>query len=739
MQDRVQTPELRDYVRILWRRKLWVLIPIVAALLISVTICKIETPVYRAQGTVMVGGPGGMLTSGGGSRSRSNKSGGTSSPFAMNPYNLTGVHSMVTQEQIIESRTFAEDTARVVVEQRDAIRSLRNVDFSRDDLEALYRRVADVLGRPPKDTGRRPPMARLQAGIVGETDIISISAESPDKEQACDFSNAACVVFIARSLNETRQAMLHANRYVQDNLTKARTALAKAENDLEGFMTKSGGAGFDAQTTALWTARSTVETGMFEALAGQEATSAQVARLRGAIPSLPKSVMDSKTLARKPVLDDLTSRIAQAEIDRRQALEQFKPESTRVKALTAQLNHLKKRYAEEVAAGAKVVEQEQSHQNPVYYDLLSRLAQAQGDNMLASARARKAREALAGMDRRITALPAKETEYARLMRDENLAEQQYLNLMDQQTQLSISVESADPASSILDNATLPRKPVRPDLRINIAGALVVGIFLGLGLVLLAEHLDDTFRAPDEVELRLGIPLLGAIPPARKGREHTLMQDRDKRSPILEAFRTLRSNLRFMSPDKRLDSLLVTAAGEKEGKTTVAANIANSFAETGLRVMLVDCDLRKPSVHEFFAVEQSPGLTGVIVGESSLEEAIKPTRAANLWVIPAGVVPPRPTELLESQKMQDIVQQLRGEYDLVVFDSPPVLSSADSQVLSAAIRSTVFVVDLPLGRRGPALQAKDLLLRANARLVGVVVNRVPMEQTGYCYYYGDEPS
>ncbi len=225
---------------------------------------------------------------------------------------------------------------------------------------------------------------------------------------------------------------------------------------------------------------------------------------------------------------------------------------------------------------------------------------------------------------------------------------------------------------------------------------------------------------------------------RNGRlkEHPLIVYDDPKSVGSEAFRTLRTNLRFISPDQELKTLLITSVGPGDGKSTVSSNLAVALAQSGQRVVLVGCDLRKPVLHKIFRIDNSKGLTGLLTGNATLDEVIIPIKhVPNFHVIPAGPIPPNPAELLQSKTMSNTIKQLADGYDMVIFDGAPVIAVTDSAVMANQVDGTLMVIRANEVPNDVALHAKELLEQANARLLGVVLNGVrPQDQKNYHYYY-----
>lgn len=213
---------------------------------------------------------------------------------------------------------------------------------------------------------------------------------------------------------------------------------------------------------------------------------------------------------------------------------------------------------------------------------------------------------------------------------------------------------------------------------------------------------------------------------------------DPKSPMAEAIRTLRTNLQYVGLDRPLRTLMITSAGPSEGKTSISSNLAYSLAESGVRTILVGADLRKPAVHKAFNVSNAVGLTNVILGQASLSEALQPTGQEGLSLLPSGPIPPNPAELLGSAAMRAIVEELKEQSDLVVFDATPVVAVADASLLAPMVDGTLLVVSMNQSPREMVRDAVAQLRKVKANILGVVANRVVFKgtQAYYYYYYGE---
>lgn len=289
-------------------------------------------------------------------------------------------------------------------------------------------------------------------------------------------------------------------------------------------------------------------------------------------------------------------------------------------------------------------------------------------------------------------------------------------------------------------AGLSSSPVSPNHLSNGVLGLFVGLVLGVGVGLIRERLDDRFRDRNELETAVGAPVLAVIPRVaswRRGKTPILITKLEPRSAAAEAYRTLRTGLLFAASQRRLKTVLLTSARPGEGKTVTTANLGYALAQTGHRVILVSADLRKPRLATFFGERTSVGLTSVFAGETTLWKALADSGVANLKLLPSGPIPGNPAELLGSDMMKSILDQLASVADFVLVDGPPTLTLADAITLAPQADGVIFVTDAQTTRRGAVEHSRQQLEQVDARLIGAVLNNLdPSKTGGFEYYYGD---
>lgn len=287
----------------------------------------------------------------------------------------------------------------------------------------------------------------------------------------------------------------------------------------------------------------------------------------------------------------------------------------------------------------------------------------------------------------------------------------------------------------VESAVVPSSPISPKPMQSALLAGCIGFLVTAGIAFLVEFLDDTIKTPDEVKEILDLPVIGLIGELNKKSKDDKLGNYvayHPRSPVSEAFRSLRTNLEYSSIDKPLRCILVTSAGESEGKTTVASNLAIVLAQSGKKVLLLDSDMRRPNVHAQFNIHNRVGLSDLVRGKLTLENVVRTLpEVNNLDIITSGGLPPNPAEMLGSERMRTILEELKTLYDIVVLDSPPMLVS-DAQILSTRTDGVIYVIVPGLTHSVAAKRPLEELERINANLLGVVMNRIPRNRD---YYYG----
>jgi non-specific protein-tyrosine kinase len=310
------------------------------------------------------------------------------------------------------------------------------------------------------------------------------------------------------------------------------------------------------------------------------------------------------------------------------------------------------------------------------------------------------------------------------------------------TLLANSERGAKNALTIIEPAALPRRPIGPQRMIMVMLATAIGVILASASAYLLEYLDDTLKTPEDITRITKAPVIGYVTEIKEDANHGVHVVKEPRSAVAEAFRTLRTNLEFAAVDKPLKTLLVTSSVVAEGKTTVSVNLAAVLAQGGRKVILMDADLRIPSIHEVLDIPNQKGLSDVFRGNLCLDDAIIPWNGADLGAIPSGKLPPNPADLISSMKMDTILAELSEKSDIVIIDGPPFIVS-ETGVLANKVDGVLLIIRYAMTRKGELSTTVEKFHRAGAKIAGVVLNGIPRVRAGnygygyYSQYYGTE--
>ena len=313
-----------------------------------------------------------------------------------------------------------------------------------------------------------------------------------------------------------------------------------------------------------------------------------------------------------------------------------------------------------------------------------------------------------------------------------------------------TIETSDTSGAVtpvkltrVQEASVPTAPVTPKIPLNIALGALAGLALGIGIAVLRETLETRIRNEHDVELVTDVPILGGIVFDPRARDRPLIVQLDPKSPRAESFRTLRTNLQFLDADRADRCFVITSSIESEGKSTTAANLAIALADTGSRVLLVDADLRRPKLADYMGLEGAVGLSDALIGRVELKDVVQPWGKEGLYVLPAGSVPPNPSELLGSARMESMLAEFNRAFDVVIFDSPPLLPVTDAAILAKKVGGAIIIVAAGRTHKNQLKGAVTTLNNVGVPISGLVLTMLPTKgpdaygygRYGYGYGYG----
>jgi len=335
-------------------------------------------------------------------------------------------------------------------------------------------------------------------------------------------------------------------------------------------------------------------------------------------------------------------------------------------------------------------------------------------------------------------LNKKAAKYTILKREVDSNREIYETLLKRAKEAGVSQQLELSNIRIVDPAEIPEIPVKPNKANNLIIACFFGIIAGIALAFFVEYLDNTIKDPDDVNIYVGLPFLGYIPSAKREakaeEEIDLIVHQKPRSVISEAYRSMRTSILFAFADKPAKTLLITSSNPGEGKTTSVINLGITMANTGEKVLLVDADMRCSRLHKSFGLTKENGLSDYLVGNITIDTAIKPTRIENLSIVSAGSTPPNPAELLHSGRMKTFLDEAKKRFDRIIIDPTPILTVTDAAILANVVDGVIMLVRAGKTPIEIILRSKEKLIEAKANIIGVLLNNIDIGQESYYYYY-----
>jgi capsular exopolysaccharide synthesis family protein len=629
-----------------------------------------------------------------------------------------GLQDMQTEYELLRGRALAE---RLV----ERLELNKSPELQTGPMMGPWERIQrKFLGRAPAVTvdADGMPLSPAAAAVRSRVSVeplpggrlVNLRFRAYDPGIAARAANALAELYIDQRQELRFETSSEATGWLGERVGEQRKKLEDAERALLEYQQKHGiaeeGEGpADDQIAALTTAALNAR---MERLA-RETTLAQ---MRGVGPA---QLASFPQIAASAGVQSARARIATLQADQARLGETLGERHPEMVAVRAEIRQAEDKLHAEVRAALRAFESEVQSARAREAVLDGNLERAKASSM---------------------AVSRNSVELSALKREVESNRQLYQTLTDRNKETGLESQLEATNVRIVEKAETPRAPFSPDRTRNYQLALLIGLAIGIGLTLLFENFDNTVRTPEDVKA-MSLPFLGMIPAVAPAAGMTTVRPaalRQPEGPVAEAYRVVRTNLLFSSVSEGGRALVVSSTNPGEGKTTTAANLALSLAANGARVLVVDADLRRPTLHQHFGISKTPGLSDVIVGKRQISEAILAPRGRNLHVLPCGYVPPNPAELLGSQVMREIVQALKSRYDWVLIDTPPVLAMADTPVLCPFVDGVILVVASEASSRPAVQRAIDQLAGVGGSVIGAVLNKVDLKRNSYYYsqYYGE---
>jgi succinoglycan biosynthesis transport protein ExoP len=713
-----QESVLREYLRILIKHK-WAILSCIALIFGAVLIATLRsTPIYEAVGSIAINKPDPVL-----SFRDSNNAG-------MDYYDPTDLD---TEVRILRSDLLALQVIRQLnLDQQPQFGGNGKapppgtLGLTTDVLQPDSPRTTEALDAFKGD---------LRVTLEANTRIIDIHFRSPDKNLTARVVNTLVNTYVEQNFKTRFESTMQTSDWLSKQLVDLQMKVETSQEKLVQYQKAHEILGIDEKQN--------ITTEKLDEL-NKELTAAESARMeKESVYHLvqsgdPDSVASASSVENEAkgsnnassLLEKLREQDADLKIQVAQLSTQFGPSYPKLAQLNSQLKEIDAQIQVEIRKIAGRLRGDY-------------LAAVQHESMLHAALEKQKQEA--------NQLNESAIEYSLLKRDVDSNRALYEGLLEKLKEAGVTAGLRSNNVRPVDIARVPTGPSEPNLPRNLSFALALGLTTGIGLAFLLESIDNTVRTPEQAQVLSGLPSLGMIPlgssirteasarqrltvAASREAVELITQSRPQ-SQMAESYRALRTSLLLTSLGTPPKVILITSALPEEGKTTTSINCAIVLAQKGTRVLLIDADLRRPSIHKTLGMGPKVGLSNVLTGAITLQEAtIRSNILPNLFVLPAGTPPPNPAELLASAEMKDVLTKLREQYDHIVVDTPPTLSVTDAVIMSTRADAVVLVIRSGQTTKQALRRARDILMQVNARVCGVLMNAVNLNSPDYHYYY-----
>lgn len=614
-----------------------------------------------------------------------------------------------TQYELLKSRSLSEAVAR-------DLKLADNYLF----LAGFDPAGVDKIKLLPRDQrfamATRLVNGRTVISPVRNSSIIDIRYNSPNPAMAATIANSIAENFVQSNLTRRFEAAAYARQFLQNRLNQVRAKLEESERKAVEYATRQGlikirvGAAQDSQEQSL-TSSDLADLSTQLARARAERVAAEAA-YRNAVggTAAAQSLANPAVNALRQQRGELQGQLSKLQSD-------FGPEYPTVVALRSQIQELDRQISiEQGRVGSSVAQ-----------DLSGRFRQAAATERNLQARVDALKADLMSEENR-------SIQYNIIKRDVDTNRALYEALLQRFKEVGVAGGIGTNNISIVDRALPPAAPYTPNIKLNVVLGLLLGLLIGALTAFVLEQLEEAAVLPADFQRKLGIPLLGATPKLSGGSD---VQDAlaEPKSPLSESYFSVLTSIQFSTSHGAPTSVMLTSAQAREGKSTTAVALAQALAGVGPRVLLIDADMRNPSLHKMLGRPLGEGLSSLLTGCGDIERLIQPSRTPNLSVLMAGQIPPNPAELLSTEVIDRIMAEACAMFDHVVIDGPPILGLADAPLLARATEATILIVEAGRTRTTQARHAIERLLAVRGNVIGAILTKFDMQNSGYGYGYG----
>ena len=679
--------EVKDYVRIFTKRKWFVLLVTLAATIIGGLYSIGYHPTYRAQAIVLI-------------RRQPVERIRFTEEEAIGPEEKREELTLETQARIATSYDAAVRTAKKLSARESGTKVVTDPREIKESLEALPQ----------------------------EPDRLLVQATNSERDKALAFANESAETFVTMSAELRRSDVAAARAFLEQQLEGVSGRLDRLEEELAGYQHRVGVVVPEVEASAEISELQAYRRELNNARIDLDTLNVRRSTLQRQLArSKPLVEVDMKEA--NPEREIIEAQLRQERVNLATLLARYKENHPSVVSAKRRIEALEARLA--LVPESRDVKRFDI--NPAVEVIKNEINAT--ELAVAEARQRISRlEAIVTQLQNDTAdLPLQLATISRLQGQIELARSTYQSFLIQLEQSKLREAIKQSGASVIDRA-VDAEEIKPRFGRMLIFAFALGLFCGLMFALLLEALDDTFHSPEDITYYTDVPFLGMVP-MLEAEGDDLVTISAPKSPPAEAYRALRSNIHFAQVDNPAHTFLVTSAGAGEGKSLTVANLAVVFAQAGQRVLLIDSDLRRPSLQRLFKVDREHGLTNVLIGESALEDVmIEVEQVPGLFIVPTGPLPPKPADLVDSERMTDIIREAARFADIVFFDSPPAIVLTDAVLLSSKVDRTILIAECEHVSRTAFLEMIRLIRHARGEILGTVLNKLRLTTADYYYYY-----
>jgi len=710
-----QESPLREYMRVLIKRK-WLVIAVIVGIFMAVAVASLrETPIYEAVGQIVI------------NKADPNLITFKDSSPGVDYYDQSDLD---TEVRILQSDLMALQVIRT-------LNLDKRPEFGGHSDQKQANLVADPLQTDSAHTSALLGMYRgsLHVSLIPNTRIIEIHYNSTDPQLAASVVNTLASTYVEQNFKTKFESTMQASDWLSKQLVDLQMKVESSQEKLVRYQKEHEILGMDEKQNIITEKLDELNKEMTMAESDRMQKEAVYRQTQSSDPDVVAAAIIADTGtgggAGSGLLDKLRDQQASLRIQVADLSTQFGPSYPKINQLNNQLKEIDHQLQTETN---KAVD----HLKGLYQAALQR------ETML--------RESFDKQKQEANKLNESAIEYSILKRDLDSNRTLYEGLLEKLKEAGVTAGLRSNNFRIIEAARVPTSPSEPNIPRNLSFALVLGVISGLGLAFMLENMDNTVRTPEQAQVISALPSLGMIPLGSKSGNHgpagkrlaltaasrevveTVTQVRPQ-SQMAESYRALRTSLLLSNLGAPPKVIMVTSARPQEGKTTTSINTAIVLAQKGVRVLLIDADLRRPSVHKTLGMGPRSGLSNVLTGSATAQQTITISPILpNLFIMPAGTPPPNPAELLASANMRDLIVELREQYDHIVIDTPPTLSVTDAVVLSPRADATILVIRSGQTTKQALRRSRDILMQVNAHVAGVLLNAVDLTSPDYYYYY-----